>query len=70
MIKAMKENAKQKAIEFNWWTREKGYEKRPQGKFGEWKWRRQVNQILYSEWITDDELYSEFLETAGGQAGN
>lgn len=51
--------AKQDAIDFVKWKDEKGYVKRlnPDIDYPEWGWRRQENQIIWSKWINDSELY-------------
>lgn len=56
--------AKKQAIAYHKWTSEKGYVPRldPDYPSPRWGWARQENQIVWSKWVNDEQLYDLFLE--------
>jgi len=59
----MERFAKQESIEFVNWKDRQGYwpKQNPNSTVPQWGWMRQENQLIWSKWITDDELYNLFI---------
>ena len=57
--KAMDEYAEQMAIGFLKWVMMVGYfpKLNPDNTIPQWGWVRQENQITYSKWVSDEDVY-------------
>lgn len=56
--------AKNTSMEYLNWVTSKGYLPRLDDKilYTKWGWKRQVNQIIWSDWVSDEELFELYIK--------